>query len=511
MLKNLRTILLILLPVIAFGCNEGVNDAIIQNQPPDTHLFLQPESEISKQQSKLNVHWWGDDPDGLVLGYYFSWDNQSWSFTTSNDSTFALKIGASDAQYDFRVSAVDAAGNGQYDQSVVRNGISYGPEPFIDKNGDGVYNAGERFYDIGAMDPSPALLRIPIKNSSPVVKWNDLTVLPEVSFPVMTVGFDISDIDGDETVDKIRIAINDTSSYVTLPGNVRKIMVRARSFETSSEMEVLVNASESSILAEKLQGLKFNEDNTLYVQAEDISGAKSNFIPLAKKAGKWIIKKPQGKVLIIDDNELTDNSSSFYTKAFDEMNGGALAGKYDVWDLKANKVPYETNTFLETIKLFRYIFWYSDSDPSLELASVSVRKFLGLGGKIAFSLQFGQTVDLDAVKSFLPVDSLGTVKGINYSDKIYVNTVVKSTDPLYPALKSTATIINPHSVYPVSSNAQPVYEAETTRIKDNKVVAFIDNSKQLFYIGLPLSSLDGNGNVSQLLGNIFFTQFRVNQ
>src|SRR3972149_9358279 len=112
---------------------EGVNNPI-GNQPPNTGLFLYPDSTISPQQSRLTIHWWGDDPDGLIVGFYFSWDNVVWKFTPSNDSLFALQIGANDTTYTFRVAAVDNGGNGVYDPDVVRNGFDYGPEPFIDDN-----------------------------------------------------------------------------------------------------------------------------------------------------------------------------------------------------------------------------------------------------------------------------------------------------------------------------------------------------------------------------------------
>jgi hypothetical protein len=42
--------------------------------------------------------------------------DSNWSFTTSNDSIFSLPIGSSDTVYTFKVSAVDAEGNGLYDQ-----------------------------------------------------------------------------------------------------------------------------------------------------------------------------------------------------------------------------------------------------------------------------------------------------------------------------------------------------------------------------------------------------------
>ena len=74
----------------------------VGNQPPETGLFLYPDSTISKQPSRLRVHWWGDDKDGTILGFYFKWEgiDSVWKFTTSNDSIFALPIGSSDTTYD---------------------------------------------------------------------------------------------------------------------------------------------------------------------------------------------------------------------------------------------------------------------------------------------------------------------------------------------------------------------------------------------------------------------------
>ncbi len=49
---------------------------------------------------------------------------------------------------------------------------------------------------LDAIDASPASQKFPIKNSSPEINWNDLRVLPEKSFPAITVGWDASDLDG---------------------------------------------------------------------------------------------------------------------------------------------------------------------------------------------------------------------------------------------------------------------------------------------------------------------------
>ncbi|MGE5400794.1 MAG: hypothetical protein ACM3S2_10345 [Ignavibacteriales bacterium] len=473
-------------------------------------MSLFPDNDISKQQSRLMVHWWGDDPDGLVIGYYFTWDDIHWTFTTKNDSLFALKIGASDVNYTFKVAAVDNGGNGVYDSSVVQNGIHFGAEPFIDQNGDGKYNPGEIFYDIGLIDPKPANMKYPIKNSAPVVEFNKLTALPDTSYPIMTLGWDAEDIDGAETIVKINIALNDTTKFVTLPGNTRLVMLRMKDFNTpGAQTEILLNASESYILPEKLSGLKLNEYNKVYIQAEDISGAKSNFTVLPSEAKKWYVKKPISKVLMIDDSQVEDNASGFYKTIFNTMHGGALANKYEVWDINKNKVPYDNVTFLETIKLFKYIYWYNtDNNPNLSLASAASRKFIDFGGKIAFSITLPQTVDDAVLKSFLPIDSVGVAPGKDYVTTLYSNTNISALNSGYPALKTTGTVFRVRSIYPTNSTAVPIYTLATTQFSGNKIIGVKDTDNKLFFIALPLSKSDGTvGNVNLLLEKIFFEDF----
>lgn len=522
MKKLLRFVPFLLLALFIMACNEKITDNLLKNEAPHTFMSLMPDGEISKQPSKLKVSWWGDDPDGLVVGYYFTWDEVHWTFTTKNDSVFALRIGASDINYNFKVAAVDNGGNGVYDNSVVQNGIDFGPEPFVDQNGDGKYNQGERFFDIGLIDPKPASLKYPLKNSAPELEFNQVTLLPEVSYPVMTLGWEASDIDGDETIVKINIALNDTTKFVTLPGNTRLVMLRMKDFNTSgAQTEILINASEASIFSQKLDGFKLNDYNKVYIQAEDISGAKSSFTALPSESRKWYVKKPAGSVLIINDNKTDAAASDFFKTIFNTMHGGALAGKYEMWDINANKVPYENITFLETIKLFKYIFWYSDNGPNLTQASVSSRKFIDFGGKIAFSMPLPERIDKSVsaaenslllnnlLKSFLPVDSVGSTYKKDYLTTLFASSgKISGVNSIYPDLKTSTSISYVRSIYPKDSYAQPIYSLETTQLSGNKTIGIRDTEKKMFFIALPLAKADGNqGNVKLLLEKIFFEDF----
>lgn len=486
----------------------------VGNQPPDTGLFLYPDSTIRQQPSRLTVHWWGDDPDGLIAGFYFMWDglDTAWSFTSSNDSTFTLPIGSADTSYRITVAAVDASGNGTYDNQVNRNGINFGAEPFVDANGDGVYNNGEDFTDIGLVDPTPASLVFPIKNTPPVVQWDELTVLPDTSFPVMTFKWDASDLDGDETIRFIKIALNDTNNFVLLDGSIRLITLRIKNVQNPNpEMEILINGSDQNIFSELLQGLQLDANNRFFVQAIDLSGALSTTISLPDSNDAWHVKKPKGQVLICDDfhgPSSDEEAKLFYNNIFSTIGGGSVAGKFDVYDLFNQPLPFENVTVLETMKLFNYTFWYSSSNPRLDLLNIVTNKYLQTGGKIAFSMTFedsssGFAFDLSQLQGFLPIDSVSALVPFLLPG---AEVVASSPEINYPPLETTVTIAFVRTVVPNEVVTTRIYDILSNQLTGN--IGFITNDKTEFFIGLPLhQSNGGQGNVDAMIEKVFFEEF----
>jgi len=490
----------VLLLLLIVSCYDNPADNPVGNKAPETTVFLRPDSSISSQPSRINVHWTGDDPDGFVIGFYFTWDGINWTFTQENDSLFALQIGAADTNYTFKVAAVDDGGNGVYDNNLLREGISIGPEPFTDKNNNGAYDPGESFVDVGLMDPVPAEIHFPIKNTAPEVKWNQLSFLPDTSFPVMTFSWNAADLDGDETIQSINISLNDTSSFVSLKGSARTITIRTRDFNNPL-MEILLDGNPNNIHPEKLQGIKLNDFNDFYVQAVDISGAKSPFLKLPLEGEKWYVKKPAGDYLIIDDYGYADNAAGFYNKMLDSL---ALGGKYDIFDLRNNKPPFVNVTFLEMIKLFKYIFWYTDSYPSVEIASASTQKFLDNGGKVFFSMQFPQTLDLNVIQEFLPIipDSADIKISIYPGQKLIPDQQAQG----YPELQTSSGVFWVCSFYLGSVGVIPIYRLAANPV--NSFIGFSNSNKSLFIVGLPLHILNGgNANVKQLMHKVLIEDF----
>lgn len=500
-----------LLTTMLASCTDDVTDVPYVNKPPKTGLFLVPDSVISKQPSKISLHWWGDDTDGLITGYYFTWDNVNWVFTTRNDSTFSLQIGAADTTYTFKIAAVDDAGNGVYDANISRNGISFGPEPFVDANMNGIYDAGEKFYDIGDMDPNPVSIPLPIKNSAPTISINTLTVLPDSSFPVMTFGWSAADIDGESTISAVEVVLNDSSNTagtVTLGGNVRLITIRAQpTTGNTANCEVLVNGLESSIHSQLLPGLVLNGNNRVYIRVKDISGAASAYLRIPESGINWYVKKPKGELLLFDDYTLVDDAADFYSATLHTINNGALAGKYDNWDYSRSKVPFASVTFPLTLKLFKYILWYSDTNPSLDLAAGSVKKFNDAGGKIMFSMSFPSVFDVTILQGFLPIDS--TTNFINF---LFPNSTVAPqlvNFPGFPELKTVGSIPRVRSFYPSAEFAKSFYTFPNNELPGS--VGFTDTADKLYFIGLPLSKCTGTaGTAQEYIRKILFEKFGLN-
>ncbi len=479
MLNKFTVLLLLAGLTVFYACKDKVVDNPIPNKPPTTKLFLNadfnPDSLIANQQSKIHLYWSGDDPDGQVVGFYFSWDGVNWTYTTKNDSLFSLQIGAVDSIFAFRVSAVD---------------------------------------NLGLRDPNPARLKLQIKNTAPTVTWDILSTHPDTSFTVMTFGWDAKDIDGDNTIQHINIAINDTNKFVALNGTVSVVTIRTNDY-TNSLMDIYINGDntiepkDSAGNKLKLSGLLYNSNNTFYVQAEDISGAKSPWISSATQPNSkpgWFVKKPKGNIALVNNYSAIDNSlGSFYPKMMDSLN---LTGRYDIIDLVNQKPPYINITFLETVKLFKGILWYTDNAPSLDLAGATVQKITAAGVKIFFSMLFPQPQqdDLNVIQQFLPILNDTSYYLASIAPGKVVSDISHSG---YPTLKVATSFYRVRSFH-FNPSVTPIYYFPNSELSgyigfENKS----QNGPNIFFIGLPLHKMNGAPGVKDLLDKVLFHDFNI--
>ncbi len=457
MTKALTYCLLVLLAMA--GCSKRFTNEPLANQPPKTYLALVPDSALRRSVSQQHIHWWGVDPDGFVVGYYFSLDNARWTYTTRTESVFTFRLNTTDTTYSFFVAAVD-------DESL--------------------------------RDPNPATLRYPIKNSQPAVSFLLNTTVPETTYTVATFQWSGTDIDGNETIVKYYYALDDTAN----PSRWKSLSGSAN----------LVTLTKSDGLTEG--------NHAFYLRAQDIAGANSKIVRMPDTNRVWYVQEPKGELLIVRDYLPSDFSAAYYKQMFDTLMGGRLGSK-DVMDIKKGAsaisrgkfVPPLINpTFTETLKLFKYVFWYGDNSPSMDIAQASIPGFKRAGGKVLFTAGFPQyTGAQGGLGDFAPIDD---IESSYFTTILLSRDTLIAVDPMYPTLvRDTLGFIYtfPRGVLP-KVDARVLYKMQASGrwtgqpimgVKDADRASFVLLAALLHRFGTPPSS------AAAFLRKVFKDEFGV--
>jgi hypothetical protein len=441
------------------GCSKQYPNAPLADQPPKTYLSLMPDGTLRQTVSQQHLHWWGVDPDGFVVGYYFSLDNQHWTFTKQTDSVFTFRLNRLDTIYTFSVAAVD---------------------------------------DKGLRDPIPATLKFPVQNTPPSVAFLITSTVPESTYTVASFQWNGTDIDGNETITSYYYALDDTSNpsrWKSLPGTANLV--------TLFKGDGLVEGN-----------------HAFYLKAQDVAGAYSKTVRMPDTNGVWYVREPKGDFLIVRDYLPSDFAGTFYKSMFDTLMNGRLGSK-DVLDIKKGAsaisrgkfVPALINpTFTETLKLFRYVFWYADNAPSLDIIQASLPGFKKAGGKVFLATGFPQYASAQGgLGDFFPIDNIE----LNPITSILLGKdSIVSVDPSYPTLvRDTLGFIYtfPRGILP-KVNARVLYQMQSSGrwsgqpimgVKDADQPSFVLLAAMLHRFGTPPT------RVATLLRRIFRDEFGV--
>ncbi len=464
MIKKIIVVNLILI-MLLIACMDKMTDNPRPNQPPETSLTFYTDSTLATTTSRQVLHWWGDDPDGKVISFIYTWDTQAavpevldqnlntgvWSITTAYSDTFSLKFTGLDTTYTFRISAVD---------------------------------------DQGLVDPTPAQQVFPMANSAPEIEFVVGTDIPETTFTVASFYWKGTDLDGDETIERYEYVLNDTNQTWQSIAS------------TNTSLNLLIQDAEA------------DQDHVFYVRAVDIAGVTSPIIRMPQKESKiWHVKKPKGDILIIDDFEVVDRKEKLHYKTLD-----SLGLEYSRWDIKLNRdgdnnydlMPNSMEMFSETLLLFKRVIWYSDSDVNnlqFQAAQIAIPKFLETdGNKIIFSIKLGEFFsDQGDPLDFSPVDSLAKKQFDLLPGMLLEPSAEK---PYLPKLKSAAWIPFVKELVPKIS-AKVFYRLqENPALWEGQPVIAVENAENSFiFFGVPFHQLDGFGNCKKLLAIILNDEF----
>ncbi|MCX6639906.1 MAG: hypothetical protein NTW14_05415 [bacterium] len=415
----------------------GGNHTQTGNLPPVTHLFLYPDSTgLDTSSSVLQLHWWGDDPDGWVVGYYLRWDY----FETSplldsiwlpfESALFYLPLDTAFDNFTVTVKAVDNSASWNWPEGTMLAAAEGGSEQitagildyieweaFLDRGSEPeVYDTGDSLIwagniegvqtqpgtelipyiggeispyllpptnSTGAMDLTGASLLFPIRNTPPVVDFrieSNPTLNPGdiyKTFPTRSFFWEATDLDGNETIDSCYYALDPLpgdTSWITLAGDQTSVT---------------------------LSDLPASNSHRFFLFVQDIAGARSPIVRFpASDSSYWQVVEPISNLLIVDDyvDDTNNQALNFYKTIFDSLTG--IGGQYSVWEVGAN-LPYSNGDLLATLSYFDRVYWYTFyglSNYPQALGTLST--YLENGGTLLISAS-----QLDTASGVVPVDS----------------------------------------------------------------------------------------------------------
>ncbi|MDD3716685.1 MAG: hypothetical protein PHX07_05000 [Candidatus Marinimicrobia bacterium] len=483
-------ILMLILPSACGLFHPKLPDPTSQNLPPETHItfFIYPDTTLGPGDYWLNdgdtvqvtdslvlgldttisvqkVHWWGDDPDGDVIGYWVRWSYMDTAvFTTEESAVFYLPLRTQFDIYSLFVAAVD------------NDSLS---------------------------DPTPAVLSFPVFNSPPSVEWK-LNSLPQstrlqdsvhYSFTHHSFFWDVRDIDGLETVTDVFYALDDTSDWRHLPGEQRDVM-----------------------LTDIPPG-----PHRFYLKVRDIAGAESEIIRFPdpqsedSKIRRWEVKEPLGDILIVNDyqnDQLVYQHQNLYSGIIESLVG---TEGYSVWEIggastnTANTIPYSPEDIERNLSSFSRVFWYTfRGENSINASALALTRFVAQGGLLF--MNNASTALPDTSWNFTDIAS---VYRYSPTGRIYpgVNILADWGDPgLDSLLKLKVSMTLADRLYALNpgptSTLRYFFEHDSLNTSDYTgmppvMVETPVNEGKCYFLSVPLYYLNGNNNLDELFKHIF--------
>ncbi len=471
--NTLLKISFVLLTMMWFtSCKEKISGSLQPNQPPETFLFVKSTGKdtLNQTASIQKLYWDGLDKDGFVTGFYYTWklqpDSTDWQWTEKRSLTFPLKISGAETSYVFQVRAVD---------------------------------------NKGAWDPTPASQLFPIKNTAPTINWLPTSRIPDTTFTVASFIWQANDLDGDSTIVYFEYALDDTLQWHKIAGYRRNITLTADSGLTEGE-------------------------HVFFIRAVDVAKSRSPVIRMPQR-GSWYVKEPKGEYLLIDD--FANEAQSFYPdRYYKSMLKQILPevdpqADFDYWNIE-EQFPASRLQFIETLKLFKRVIWYSDliqeTDEHFITAQVAIPEFLNAGGKIIYSVQFNTGFgSLGNPLEFTPVDSLGKMfnfikaNSLYYPDSAGQQNMQNLFGVELPQLKLSKIIVGLMALKP-KPTAIPLYRYDDPKSDNDPIFVLLgwnDNKQNqgleaydFIFSATPLHYLQGNNNLNDFFKIVFKDIFK---
>lgn len=498
----INKILLIAVLALSLIACESPTSTLNPNKRPETTMWA--DSIINDQSSIVHLYWRGDDADGMVVGFIQSWDGKDWFFTRKTDSTFTIKLQSNKDIRKFQISAID-------------NNLDKYPKEgdkvvFADNNGDNIYSDGDYFAELNdAYDLSPAKLFVPMVNTPPALFWGvdstkaaaQIAELPDTTFAVATFLFSAYDLDGEETIEYYEWSLNDSSSGAKW---------------------TRLNKNEKFFTLYEKDGLILNSDNKLYIRGFDNGGMQSKVLAYPSENKTWYVKKQKGDILVVRDYSINDATNDFYVSALNSVASGKFANKFDVLDIKLgltpttkakNLPPFLKPNFIEILKLFKAVIWYSDNSPSALVAQETVPDYQKSGGKIFFNGLLPSPIDettKNALVDYLPIDSTSAEKLFSDLSSFPKGSIITSNKTLsvqYPDLikEKGVAALGVYVQYPKVTAQALYYLSEGSAWSGTPCIGAISGDHKTLFLNMPLHLMNQNKTAETFLEKLLIEEF----
>lgn len=444
---------------LVWACEPGVP---VENQLPETRMSVDriDLSGPDRLNSVVKLAWFGSDADGYVVAYELRVGEGPWVRTTQTDSTLVLGI---------------PAGQDTADLAVEVRAIDHE----------------------GGIDPSPARLVVPIKNTPPSAEFTTSS-FPDVQvWNAVTFQWFAEDPDGAGSITDVELRVNGGAWRPIDPNQKLVSLVLHASGATT-----LYYGNQEASAANWGYALDTAGPSLLEIRARDLAGAWSapDTAPLVT------VKMPQSKLLVVASHSAAADAAWSSDLA-------ALGVDYDLLDLLSNSGaarPRSWNPgFRHTLRGYDAVVVYTASsvmlDPQTGLTKLplahmgpAIQRFGEAGGRVLVSASFSATSDLTDLVGTFPIDGLVTSTG---QVRLVTDSALVAQQSGYPNLKSTNVLIGLTPMV-ASADAEVLYRGQLSKLSgwqgDNLmgVLRRKQGAVQSVFLSFDLHRLDGqNGQM----------------
>lgn len=444
---------------LVWACEPGVP---VENQLPETRMSVDriDLSGPDRLNSVVKLAWFGSDADGYVVAYELRVGEGPWVRTTQTDSTLVLGI---------------PAGQDTADLAVEVRAIDHE----------------------GGIDPSPARLVVPIKNTPPSAEFTTSSFPDVPVWNAVTFQWFAEDPDGAGSITDVELRVNGGAWRPIDPNQKLVSLVLHASGATT-----LYYGNQEASAANWGYALDTAGPSVLEIRARDLAGAWSapDTAPLVT------VKMPQSKLLVVASHSAAADAAWSSDLA-------ALGVDYDLLDLLSNSGaarPRSWNPgFRHTLRGYDAVVVYTASsvmlDPQTGLTKLplahmgpAIQRFGEAGGRVLVSASFSATSDLTDLVGTFPIDGLVTSTG---QVRLVTDSALVAQQSGYPNLKSTNVLIGLTPMV-ASADAEVLYRGQLSKLSgwqgDNLmgVLRRKQGAVQSVFLSFDLHRLDGqNGQM----------------